>query len=38
MIFSLALIFLLGMALGRLFEMLGIPRLLGMLVKSRMLV
>jgi NhaP-type Na+/H+ or K+/H+ antiporter len=32
MIFSLALIFLLGMALGRLFEMLGIPRLLGMLV------
>ncbi len=32
MIFSLALIFLLGMALGRLFGMIGIPRLLGMLV------
>ena len=32
MIFSLALIFLLGMALGRRFGMIGIPRLLGMLV------
>ena len=32
MIFSLALIFLFGMALGKLLETLGIPRLLGMLI------
>lgn len=37
MLFSLALIFLLGMLLGKIFDKLGLPKLLGMLLTGVLL-